>query len=58
MKIDIGEIKAGFRTAGGLLAGNSLVVPVLTRSNEPVIWQLFVLGFVLILATSLKRSKP
>lgn len=56
MKIDLGELKTGFRTAGALLAGNSIIVPILTRSKEPVIWPLLVVGFVVILVTSLKRS--
>ena len=56
MKIDIGDLKTGFRTAGALLAGNSIIVPILTKSNEPVMLSLFVAGFVLILITSIKRS--
>lgn len=56
MKIEWGDVQAALRTAGALLLGNSFVVPLILKSQEKVVWNLLIVGFVLILSASAKRK--
>ena len=51
------ELLAGLRKSGALMVGNSLVVPVIIKSNEFVSWFLLIVGFLLLLATSSRVKK-
>lgn len=51
------DLLAGLRTSGALMVGNSLVVPVIIKSNEFVSWFLLIVGFLLLLATSSRVKK-
>ncbi|MDI9333729.1 MAG: hypothetical protein QM533_05075 [Cytophagales bacterium] len=59
MKIEIGytDIKGAFRTAGALMVGNSIVLPLLTDADPSWWWLVFVLGCGIILSTTVSIAK-
>ena len=53
-KFNINDVKACLRTAGSLMLGNSLVVPILTNGTATYWWILVLGGIILMTVTSLK----
>jgi hypothetical protein len=54
IKVNINDIKAGVRTAGALMLGNSLVAPVITNGATSYWWVLLFSGIMCIVLTSLQ----
>lgn len=56
LTLDRNDVKGALRTAGALLLGNSIIVPVITGGKNPHWWILFVIGFILIVIGSTKKE--
>ena len=54
--LDFSAVAAALRTAGGLLVGNSLVVPVLRDFKDSYWWILLVVGIGLIIIASFSKK--
>lgn len=56
MKIDKEAVKAAGRTAGALIIGNSVVIPVLSKFENPYWWVLVLAGSVIIAITTISSG--